>query len=80
MQLEAVDAPVTVENVPRGHDWHVVDEYAPTTVEYFPAGHRVQDAAPCCSLYEPGKQLLQLLGVVPPGRGRYVPLWHKLQY
>lgn len=39
-------APLADENEPPLQSWHVLEEFAPDTVENFPAVHAVQTAAP----------------------------------
>jgi hypothetical protein len=39
-------APLADENEPPLHDWHVLEAFAPDTVENFPAVHAVQTVTP----------------------------------
>ena len=70
-----------MDTVPAAHSTHVVMAVAPTAVEYVPAGHNEQAAAPSrgdLGPHVPAGQPTQSAELVLPVLAVYVPTGHML--
>ena len=71
-----------MDTVPAAHSTHVVMAVAPTAVEYVPAGHNEQAAAPSrgdLGPHVPAGQPTQSPELVLPVLAVYVPTGHAVQ-